>query len=86
MSTEALFNLAVLYYFIQNRKSEPEIERHRERTLSELEEARRQPSINTSESQFPVFADVPKKEEAPFQPQLQHLSALTMDFSQDQNN
>lgn len=26
VATEALFNLAILYYFVQNQKSEPEIE------------------------------------------------------------
>jgi hypothetical protein len=41
-----LFNLAILYYFIQNQKSEPEIQQYKERSLSQLEELKKNFDLN----------------------------------------
>ena len=46
VSTEALFNLAILYYFIQNQKSEPEIQQYKERSLSQLDELKKNFDLN----------------------------------------
>lgn len=45
-STEAIFNLAILYYFVQNKKSEPVIEKIKERSLSQLDEMSKSGYLN----------------------------------------